>query len=150
MPLVSSHASRPREGGRGTPLCGPALRRSSEHGGSAVRAALAASQSGSSARCGASLVWHSRAQRHRSRRKRRAFMWGARSANGPPGLTLAPAECWYHLQTVDESPAIKHVNPTPAVTPYAAPDTAMRLVVPRVCRHLYTAFSIGRICCSNT
>ena len=39
-----------------------------------VRAALAASQSGSSVRCGASLVWHSRAQRHRLRRKRRAFM----------------------------------------------------------------------------
>ena len=110
-------------GGPGHALCGPPLRRSSEHGGSAVRAALAASQSGSSARCGASLVWHTRAQRHRLRRKRRAFMWGARGANGPPVL-------WSHLQTVDESPAIKHVDPTPAVTPYAAPETAIRLVVP--------------------
>ena len=122
MPLVSSHESQPREGGRGTPLCGPPLRRSFEHGGPAVRAALAASQSGSSARCGASLVWHSRAQRHRSRRKRRAFMWGARSANGPPGLTLSPAE--FRLQTVDESPAIKYVDPIPGATLHAAPETA--------------------------
>ena len=98
MPLVSSHASQPWEGGRGTPLCGPPLRRSSEHGGSAVRAALAASESGSSVRCNASLVWHFGAQRHRSRRKRRGFMWGARSANGPLGQTLAPAECWKHLR----------------------------------------------------
>ena len=102
-------------GGRGTPLCGPPLRRSQEHGGSAVRAALAASQSGSSVRCGASLLWHSRAQRHRSRRKRRAFLWGARSANGPPGLTLAPAECWAAPET-----AIQHVVPASAVT-YASP-----------------------------
>ena len=129
MPLVSSHESQPREG-RGTPLCGPPLRRSSERGGPAVRAALAASQSGSSARCGDSLVWHSQAQRHRSRRKRRAFMWSARSANGPPGLTLAPAECWFHLQTVDESPAIKYVGPTPDVTPHAASETVTRHVVP--------------------
>ena len=47
--LDTSHASQPCEGGRGTPLCGPPLRRSTEHGGSAVRAALAASPSGSSA-----------------------------------------------------------------------------------------------------
>ena len=40
MPLVSSHESQPREGGGGTPLCGPPLRRSSEHGGAGVRAAL--------------------------------------------------------------------------------------------------------------
>ena len=126
VPLVSSHESQPREGGWGTPLCGPPLRRSLEHGGPAVRA----SQSGSSARCGASLVWHSRAQRHGSRRKRRAFMWGARSANGPPALTLAPAECWFHLQTEDESPAIKYVGPIPAVTLHAAPETAIRHVVP--------------------
>ena len=103
MPLVSSHESQPG-------------------------AALAASQSGSSARCGASLVWHSRAQRHRSRRKRRAFMWGARGANGPPGLTLVPTE--FRLQTVDESPAIKYVDPIPAATPHAAPETAIRHVVP--------------------
>ena len=86
--LDTSHASQPCEWGRGTPLCGPPLRRSTEHGGSAVRAALAASPSGSSARCGASFVRRSRAQRHRSRRRRRAFMWGARCSNGPPGLSL--------------------------------------------------------------
>ena len=57
-------------------------------------------------------------------------MWGARCANGPPGLTLAPAECWSHLQTVDESPAIKHVDPIPVVTPCAALETAIRHVVP--------------------
>ena len=67
-------------------------------------------------------------------------MWGARSANGPPGLTLAPAEYWSHLQTVDESPAIKHVDPTPAVTLYAAPETAIRLVVP-VSAVTYTSLS---------
>ena len=88
MQLVSSHASQPREVGRGTPLCGPPLRRSTEHGGSAVRAALAANPSGSSARCGASFVRRSRSQRHRSRRRRRAFMWCARSSNGPPGQSL--------------------------------------------------------------
>ena len=42
-------------------------------------------------------------------------MWSARSANGPPGLTLAPAESWFHLQTVDESPEIKYLDPIPAV-----------------------------------
>ena len=71
-----------------TPLCGPPLRRSTEHGGATVRVALAASPSGSSARCGASFARRSRAQRHRSRRRRRAFMWGARSSSGPPGLSL--------------------------------------------------------------
>ena len=124
MPLVSSHASQPRERGLGTPLCGPPLRRSQEHGGSAVRAALAASQSGSSVRCGASLLWHSRAQRHRSRRKRRAFLWGARGANDPLGLTLAPAECWAAPGT-----AIQHVVLASAVT-CASPAPVIEYVVP--------------------
>ena len=43
---------------------------------------------------------------------------------------LLTAECWFHLQTVDESPAIKYVGPTPDVTPNAAPETAIRHVVP--------------------
>ena len=55
-------------------------------------------------------------------------MWDARSANGPPGLTLAPAE--FRLQRVDESPAIKYVDPIPAATHHAAPETAIRHVVP--------------------
>ena len=75
MMLDTSHASQPCEGGRGTLLCGLPLRRSTEHCGSAVRA-------------GASFVRRSRAQRHRSRRRRRAFMWGARCSNGPLGLSL--------------------------------------------------------------
>ena len=57
-----------------------------------------------------------------------------------PGLTLAPAEYWSHLQTVDESPAIKHADPTPAVAPYAASETAIRLVVP-VSAVTYTSLS---------
>ena len=85
----SSHVSEPREGSRSTSLCGPPLRRSSEHGDSAVRPALAATWSRSSARCGASIIWRSRAQRHSSRRKRRAFMWCARSANGPPDQAVS-------------------------------------------------------------
>ena len=42
-------------------------------------------------------------------------MWGARSANGPLGLTLAPAECRSHLLVL---------------TPYAALETAIQHVVP--------------------
>ena len=68
-------------------------------------------------------------------------MWGARSANGPPGLThWLPQNADSHLQTVDESPAIKYVDPIPAVTPYAAPETAIRHVVP-VSAVTYTSLS---------
>ena len=35
-----------------------------------------------------------------------------------------------HLQTVDESAVIKYLAPIPAVTPYAAPETAIQHVVP--------------------
>ena len=55
-------------------------------------AALAACQNGSNspARCGATrLGRRTRAQRNRFRRRRRAFLWGARCASGPPGLLLA-------------------------------------------------------------
>ena len=38
MQLVSTHASQPWEGGRGTHLCGPQQRQSSERGACAVRA----------------------------------------------------------------------------------------------------------------
>ena len=51
-------------------------------------------------------------------------MWGARSANGPPGLTLAPAECWAAPET-----AIQHVVPASAVT-YASPAPVIEYVVP--------------------
>ena len=36
-----------------------------------------------------SLGRRTRAQRHRSRRRRRTFLWGARCARGPPGLPFA-------------------------------------------------------------
>ena len=55
-------------------------------------------------------------------------MWSARGANSPPVLTLAPAE--FRLLSVDESPAIKYLDPTPAATPHAAPETPIRHVVP--------------------
>ena len=38
----------------------------------------------------------------------------------------APAECWLHLQTMDES----YLAPIPAVAPCAAPETAIQHVVP--------------------
>ena len=75
-------------GGRGAPLCGPPPRQSLERGGTAVRAALAACQNGSRC-CATSLGRRTRAQRHRSRRRRRTFLWGARCARGPPGLPFA-------------------------------------------------------------
>ena len=45
-------------------------------------------------------------------------------------LNTGPAECWSHLQTVDESPVIKYLALIPAVTPNAAPETAIQHVVP--------------------
>ena len=78
-----------------------------------------------------------------SRRKRRAFMC-------PLGLTLAPAECWSHLQTVDESPVIKYLAPIRAVTPNAAPETAIQHVVPASAVNLYIACSSFQMCGFNT
>ena len=63
--------------GRGAPLCG-----------NAVRAALAACQNGSRC-CTTNLGRRTRAQRNRSRRKCRTFLWGARCSRGPPGLPFA-------------------------------------------------------------
>ena len=44
------------------------------------------------------------------------------------GAHLAPAE--FRLQTVDGSPAIQYMDPIPAATLHAAPETAIRHVVP--------------------
>ena len=88
MMLDTTHASQPWEGGRGAPLCGPPPRQSLERGGTDVRAALAACQNGSRC-CATRLGRRTRAQRHRSRRRRRTFLWGARCARGPPGLPFA-------------------------------------------------------------
>ena len=151
MPLVSSHASQPRDGRLGHAPLRPATAAEPRARRLRPSVPLAASQSGSSVRCGASLICHSRAQRHRSRRKRRAFLWGARSANGRLRLTLAPAERWAAPETAIQhavpasavtyaslAPVIDYVVPTPeatldpipAVTPHAEPDTAIQHVVP--------------------
>ena len=131
MPLVSSHASQPWDGGRGTHLCGPPLRRCSEHGSSVARAAVAASQSGSSVSkmwCLLGMALSGSAKPLTS--KAESYHVGARSANGPPGLTLAPTECRSHLQTVDESPVIKYLAPIPAVTSNTALETVIEHGVP--------------------
>ena len=118
-------------GVRGTHLCGPPLRRSLEHGGRCRPAPLLPR-----ARAGAQhdvvLHWYGTLGLSDTAHVESGELscGGAPGANGPPGLTLAPAERWFHHQTVDESPAITYVGPTPDVTLHAAPETAIRHVVP--------------------
>ena len=87
--LDTTHASQPWEGGPGRAPLRPAT--AAELGARrhcCPRPLLPLARNGSRC-CATSLGRRTRAQRNRSRRRRRTFLWGARCACGPPGLPFA-------------------------------------------------------------